>query len=58
MELKTILFTFTILALLVTSPSAHAEDYIKDSNKAKIVMSHPFLGIEPDGSLRHNTGLF
>ncbi len=51
MRLKTVLFTFTILALLVTSPSVHAEDYIKDSNKAKIVMSYPFLGIEPDGSL-------
>ena len=51
MKLTAALLTFTVLASLVTSPSVHAENYINDTDKAKIVMSHPFLGIEPDGSL-------
>ncbi len=51
MKLTSALLTFTVLASLVTSPSVHAESYINDTDKAKIVMSHPFLGIEPDVSL-------
>ncbi len=50
MKLTSALLTFTVLASLVTSPSVHAESYINDTDKAKIVMSHPFLGIEPDVS--------
>ena len=51
MKLTAALLTFTVLASLVTSPSVHAENYINDTDKAKIVTSYPILGIEPDGSL-------
>ncbi|MBO6826471.1 MAG: hypothetical protein JJ879_09735 [Sneathiella sp.] len=51
MILKYKLSALAVLAVLISSPSVYAENYIGDDNKAKIVSSHPFLGVEPDGAL-------
>lgn len=51
MNHKSVLSALAVLAVLTTPLSINAENYIDDSDKTKIVTSHPFLGIEPDGSL-------
>ena len=52
MKIKSAISAFSVLAFMTIPLSASAGDYIDDVDKAKIVTSYPFLGIEPDASLK------
>lgn len=58
MKSKVLLPTLAMLISLVGSPLVYSENYIADPEKSKIVTSHPFLGVGPEGAVSTILGYF